>query len=159
MIVGCVESIHITEAAAQPMIPLAEVCAIEQVGLEGDRYAQGKGTYSSQPGAWSQIALIKAEAVEALAREKGLERPLGEARRNIVTRGVALNHYVDREILVGEARLRGVWICESCDHLARLTHKYALYGLLHRRALRAEIYQGGIILVGGPDSDRRKQTY
>lgn len=150
MIIGRVESIHITEAAAQPMVPLAEVRAIEQVGLEGDRYAQGKGTYSLQPGAWSQITLIEAESVEALAREMGLELPPGEIRRNIVTRGVALNHYVDREIRVGEARLRGVWLCEPCDHLARLTHKYALYGLLHRGGLRAEVYQGGIIRVGDP---------
>jgi len=80
----------------------------------------------------------------------GLELPPGEIRRNIVTRGVALNHYVDREIQVGETRLRGVWLCEPCDHLSRLTHKYALYGLLHRGGLRAEVSQGGVIRVGDP---------
>ena len=150
MIVGWVESIHITGAAAQPMTSLEEARAVAGKGLEGDRYAEGAGTYSPQPGAWSQITLIEAEAIEALQREMGLELPQGDARRNIVTRGVPLNHYVDRELRVGEVRLKGLWLCEPCDHLSRLTHKYALYGLLHRGGLRADIVEGGIIRVGDP---------
>ena len=150
MIVGRVESIHITGAMAQPMESVQEVRAVAGQGLEGDRYAIGMGTYSARPGAWSQITLIEAEAVEALEREMGLELSHGDARRNIVTKGVPLNHYVGREFCVGEVRLQGVLLCEPCDHLGRLTHRRIPLGLLHRGGLRADILDGGIIHVGDP---------
>ncbi len=149
------ESIHISSGAAQPMVSLREVRAIAGQGLEGDRYAVGRGTYSPQPGAWSQVTLIEAEALEALRRELGLELSHAGARRNIVTRGVPLNHYVERQFWVGQVLLRGSILCEPCGHLARLTHRNAAYGLLHRGGLRADILTGGVISVG--DSVRVEQ--
>ena len=150
MIVGRVESIHITGEAARAMTSVQEVQAIAGIGLEGDRYSVGQGTYSHQPGAWSPVTLIEAEALEALKREMDLELSSGDARRNIVTRGVALNHYVDRDFWVGEVRLFGVWLCEPCGHLARLTHRNAAIGLVHRGGLRADILDGGVLRVGDP---------
>ena len=78
----------------------------------------------------------------------GVELAAGDARRNIVTRGVALNHLVGKEFTVGNVRIRGIRLCEPCDHLERLTGKPVLKGLLHRGGLRAQILTEGTIHAG-----------
>lgn len=146
---GRVESIHLATAAEAAMRSVAEVTAIAGVGLEGDRYAARTGSFSAKPKPGRQITLIEAEAIEALQRELGLVLASGETRRNIITRGIALNHLVDREFTVGAVRLRGWELCEPCSDLARMTGKpQLLAGLVHRGGLRAEILEGGVIRVG-----------
>ena len=146
---GRVESIHLATAAEAAMRSVAEVTAIAGVGLEGDRYAARTGSFSAKPKLGRQITLIEAEAIEALQRELGLVLASGETRRNIITRGIALNHLVDREFTVGAVRLRGWELCEPCSDLARMTGKpQLLAGLVHRGGLRAEILEGGVIRVG-----------
>jgi len=94
--------------------------------------------------------LIEEEAVEAAVRDEGLALAAGDARRNIVTQGVALNHLVGHEFMVGEARLRGMRLCEPCEHLAQVTGQPVVKALIHRAGLRAEIVRGGLIRVGDP---------
>jgi MOSC domain-containing protein YiiM len=129
------------------MKPMNEVRAVAGKGLEGDRYFNGIGTYSNNPGSGRDVTLIEIEAIEALQRDYDIEMKSGESRRNIVTRGVALNHLVGREFRVGEVTLRGIRLCEPCSHLEKLSHKGVQRGLIHRGGLRAEIVTGGIIRI------------
>lgn len=146
---GRVEAIYITDVAEAAMRGVAEVTAIAGVGLEGDRYATRTGSFSAQPKPGRQVTLVEAEAIEALERELSLVLAPGETRRNVITRGVALNHLVGRDFSVGDARLRGHELCEPCATLARVTGKPSiLAGLVHRGGLRAEILEGGLIRVG-----------
>jgi MOSC domain-containing protein YiiM len=92
--------------------------------------------------------LIESEALEALKRDYGVELEPAQARRNLVTRAVALNHLVGREFTVGEARLRGTRLCDPCAHLESLTTRAVLRGLIHRGGLRADVVSGGMIRVG-----------
>ncbi len=94
--------------------------------------------------------MIEAEAIEALKRDYNFELAPGEARRNLVTRGVALNHLVGRDFQIGEVKIRGIRLCEPCDHLQRLTGREVIKGLLHRGGLRAQILTQGTIRVGDP---------
>jgi MOSC domain-containing protein YiiM len=143
---GTVESIHIASTAREPMRAVQQAEAIPGVGLEGDRYANRQGTfYKPEPD--HELTLIEAEAIEALRREYGVELPAGEARRNVVTRGVPLNHLVGREFRIGEVKVRGIRLCEPCDHLQRLTGYPLIKGLRHRGGLRAQILSQGAICV------------
>jgi MOSC domain-containing protein YiiM len=92
--------------------------------------------------------LIEAEAIEALRQEFKIEFGLGESRRNVVTRGVPLNHLVDREFWIGEVRVRGLRLCEPCSHLQKLSNEKVLPGLVHRGGLRAQILTEGMIRIG-----------
>ena len=132
------------------MKTVAEVRAVAGQGLEGDRYFQKIGTFSKDPGSGRDVTLIEIEAVEALQRDYGIELEAEKSRRNIVTRGVYLNHLVGREFKIGAVLLRGTRLCEPCSHLERLTVKGALRGLIHRGGLRAEILNGGTIRAGDP---------
>ena len=144
---GTVESIHIASTAQGPTQALAQVVAIPGAGLEGDRYALKLGTFY-KPAPDHELTLIEAEAIEALRRDYQVELASGDARRNIVTRDVPLNHLVGKEFAIGAVRIRGIRLCEPCDHLQKLTGKPLLKGLLHRGGLRAQILTQGTIRVG-----------
>jgi MOSC domain-containing protein YiiM len=143
-----VVSIHVAATGAAPMKSVANVRALTGKGLEGDRYSIKLGTYSNQPGSGRDVTLIEIEAVEALKRDYGIELDAGLARRNIVTRGVSLNHFVEKEFRIGEVILRGTRLCEPCAHMEKLTVKGAMRALIHRGGLRAEIVKGGTIRIG-----------
>jgi MOSC domain-containing protein YiiM len=144
---GIIDSIHIASAAKRPTQPVEQVQAIPGVGLTGDRYAQQQGTFS-KPEPDFELTLIEVEAIDALKREYGVELTPGEARRNLVTRGVPLNHLVGREFTIGDVRIRGIRLCEPCSHLQALTKRPVIKGLRHRGGLRAQILSEGVIKVG-----------
>jgi len=144
---GTVESIHIASTAEGRTQALAQAVAIPGAGLEGDRYALRLGTFY-KPTPDHELTLIEAEAIEALRRDYRVELASGDARRNIVTRNVPLNHLVGREFAIGEVRIRGIRLCEPCDHLQKVTGKSVIKGLLHRGGLRAQILTLGTIRVG-----------
>jgi MOSC domain-containing protein YiiM len=144
---GKVQSIHIASEAKAPMQSVSDVSAVPGVGLDGDRYALKQGTFS-KPEPDRELTLIEAEAVEAFRREYGVEMTPSEARRNLVTRGVPLNHLVEREFQIGDVRIRGIRLCEPCSHLEALTGRPVIKGLLHRCGLRAQILTPGTIRVG-----------
>ncbi|HEX9143743.1 MAG TPA: MOSC domain-containing protein [Candidatus Binatia bacterium] len=145
---GAVISIHIAPAARAPMQSVAKVKAITGQGLEDDRYCNRVGTFSGQPGTGREITLIEIEAIEALKRDYQVELEAGLTRRNFVTRGVPLNHLVNRQFKIGAVTLRGIRLCEPCSHMEKLTRPGVVRGLVHRGGLRADIVAGGTIRVG-----------
>ena len=145
---GTVVSLHIAPTGAAAMQSVGQVRAVAGRGLEGDRYFNQVGTYSNHPGTGRQVTLIEIEAIEALGRDYDIDVAPAFSRRNIVTRGVALNHFIEREFKVGQIVLRGARLCEPCSHLEKLTRQGVMRGLIHRGGLRAEIMTGGMIRIG-----------
>jgi len=156
MFEGTVISINIAPEAEAPMQSISEVRAVPGQGLEGDRYFDHKGTFS-KPQPDRELTLIEAEAIEALRSEFQVDFGLSASRRNIVTRGVPLNHLVDKEFWIGDVKARGLRLCEPCSHLQRLSHPKVLPGLVHRGGLRAQILTEGMIRVG--EIVRESNTY
>ena len=145
---GSIVSIYIAAKATGPVEPVQSAKAVAGHGLEGDRYCRQEGTFSTKPGPDRELTLIETEALEALARDYGVELASGESRRNLTTRGVPLNHLVGREFRIGEVRARGLRLCEPCAHLEKATGKQVIAGLTHRGGLRAQILTTGTIRVG-----------
>lgn len=154
---GSVFSLHIAAQSSAPMRSVTEARAIPGRGLEGDRYFAGTGFYSTKPShGGREITLIESEVVEALfggvinaeGERPGIKLAAADARRNVVTSGVPLNHLVGREFWVGPVRMRGTRLCEPCKHLEELTQPGVLSGLIHRGGLRAVILNEGVIHVG-----------
>jgi MOSC domain-containing protein YiiM len=144
---GTVESIHVAPAAKAPTQAVNEVEAVPGAGLAGDRYFLKQGTfYKPEPD--FELTLIEAEAIEAAAREYKVTLDPGEARRNVVTRGVPLNHLVGRDFVIGDVKLHGIRLCEPCSHLEGITGRSVIKALRHRGGLRAQILSPGMIRVG-----------
>ena len=138
--VGVIEALIVAPAAEAGVVLVDEAVAIAGQGLQGDRYADGNGTFGSgRPG--SALTLVDAAVLDSLDRQV-------DHRRNVVVRGTDLNALVGHEFLVGEVRCRGRRLCEPCAHLDRLNGGGVLRPLVHRGGLRADIVAGGTVRVG-----------
>lgn len=149
---GTAERIFIAPEAGVEMREQSEIEAVAGSGLRGDRYFSKieTGTFvkwgpNEERPAGYDLTLIEQEAIDAIEREADIELALGEHRRNIVTRDVALNHLVGKRFRVGDVVCRGDRLCEPCDYLQRVTQKEVLSALAHRGGLRADILEGGVI--------------
>jgi len=146
-IAGRVEAIAVARAAEAPMQLVDTATATAGRGLAGDRYADGRGTFSREHARGTDLTLIEVEEIERLALPSGELGP-ADARRNVITRGIDLNALVGRRFFVGDVECLGQRLCEPCSHLERLTAPGVLRGLVHRGGLRADILRGGAIQVG-----------
>ena len=92
---GTIHAIYIAARAKQALEPVAQVRAVPGKGLEGDRYFLRQGTYyKAQPD--RELTLVEAEAIEAFREDFKIDFDLSATRRNVVTRGVPLNHLVGK---------------------------------------------------------------
>lgn len=134
-------AIAVASTAGAPMLSLESVAVISPLGLAGDRYA-------AEPR--RAVTLIEAETLDAVVRDYGVDVVHLETRRNLLTRGVPLNHLVGRLFRVGAVTLRGTELCEPCGYLERMSGKSMKQILAHRGGLRAEVITGGEIRRGDP---------
>ena len=133
---GSVDGIHI--APVESELPHAvDSVEVTDEGIVGDRYAKHRN-----------LTLVEAEALEGLLADTGIELSAAEVRRQVLTRGIALNDLVGERFRVGEVECVGEELCEPCNHLQSITKPGVLRGLMHRGGLRADIVQGGRIAVG-----------
>lgn len=147
---GRVTAVFVAMSAGAPMEARASVTARTGAGLDGDRYAARTGTYSQDTRVPRDVTLIEREAVDAV-RAAGIDITEAETRRNLVTEGVALNHFVGRRFRVGPVVLRGVKLAEPCSYLEQLVgSEGARAAFVHRGGLRAEVLEGGELRVGDP---------
>jgi MOSC domain-containing protein len=138
---GAVEAILVASGAEEPLRRVDAAEAVPGRGLVGDRYFEGRGTFSS-PGRGYELTLVEADVLEAL------DLRWEDARRNVVTRGIDLNALVGRRFLIGGVECVGRRLAEPCAHLERLSRPGLIRPLVHRAGLRADILAGGTIAVG-----------
>lgn len=141
---GWVEGIFIAAHAMELPSSVRRARAIAGIGLEGDRYFAGVGTWSDYPvPGGKDLTLIEAEVLAAIYLSGA------HARRNIVTRDMRLNELVGRRFRIGEVECYGNRLCDPCVHLEQLTG-ITVSALAHRGGLRADILNDGDIRVGDP---------
>lgn len=117
------------------------------VGIEGDRYATGRGHYSDFPDI-REVTLIEVETLIALERDHDTVLTPDEHRRNLTVEAVPLNHLVGRRFRVGETLLEGGRLNTPCRYLDLVTGKSVCDLLEHRSGLNARIIEGGTIRPG-----------
>lgn len=143
---GFVAGIYL--AARREQLPgvVAEAEVRAGLGLVGDRYQAGLGTWSGWPGPGRAVTLIAAEVLEQMPADCRIGA--AESRRNLLTRGVDLDTLIGREFRIGEVWFRGQRRCEPCAHLDRLTRVGVAAWLRGRGGLRADVLAGGRIRCG-----------
>ncbi len=111
---GVVEALAVAVDAEAAVVLVDQATAVAGRGLDGDRYFDGRGTFSNEHARGHDLTLVEAEVLEEL----GVTAEA--ARRNVVTRGIDLNALVGERFRVGEVECVGQRLCEPCAHLERL---------------------------------------
>jgi len=144
---GVVEQINIAPEPEGPTHAVDRITVEVGHGVVGDRHYAAGGL--AEPG--HALTLIEAEAIDAAnAEHDDLDLTARESRRQVLTRGIALNDLVGQRFTVGDVLCEGVELCEPCNHLQKLTGKPVLRAMVHRAGLNAAVLEGGEIAVGAP---------
>lgn len=130
-----------------------EVLLIAGVGIEGDRYARGNGTFGRRNDRRGNkglaLTLIEEEAIEAVRREHAMAIDFQATRRNVVTSGIRLEGLVGKEFRIGPAVVRGVALNPPCSRLEKLAGIPGLRkAMIGRGGIRADVVSGGRVRVG-----------
>ncbi len=128
-------------------------------GMQGDRYAEGAGTFSHPERRGQDLTLIEEEAFGELSA-RGIDLAPADARRNVVTRGIDLNALVGHRFTIGDVPCYGSRLAEPCAHLERLTTRGVLRGLVHRGGIRVDVLGDGELHVDDeilPATDERSE--
>jgi len=146
---GELAGIFISPTNGAPLHSVDAVDAVTGKGLAGDRHFDASRTLKGKVLQVGEVSLIEQEALDAILREEGIAMEPHLTRRNLLTRGVPLNHLVGLEFRVGDVLLRGFELCEPCGHMERLSKvKGVRKALIHRGGLRAHIIEGGTLHPG-----------
>jgi MOSC domain-containing protein YiiM len=140
---GIVEEIYVTGKGSSPMERVEEIRAVENGGLEGDRYKEGTGYWTSY-GDVCEVTLIEGEDLDEIENE-GLGVKNGEHRRNIITRGVDLERLRGSRFRIGEAVLEYDRPRPPCKHIQDMTEPGMTRALKRRSGICARVVEGGLI--------------
>lgn len=151
-----IQAIYIATTAGAPMQALPKA-KITPTGIEGDRYAKGKGAYSNTvPSKIRHLSLITESGI-VIANEwlmAGDEPTFdaSETRRNIVIGNMSpedLNSLAGKTFALGPLILKGTELCTPCQRPAQLLNKPDFINAFEGRGgLRAEVMNVGEISVG-----------
>jgi len=130
-----VERIVIRATANGPGIELQTAKVAPGGGIDGDRYANGTGSFYKPGKPGQDVTLIEAEALE----DVGLTA--ADSGRNVVTRGMGLNDLVGKRFRIGAAELRGAELCHPCRTLRDRTGVFR--ELVGRGGLCADVLVAG----------------
>jgi MOSC domain-containing protein YiiM len=139
---AAIVSIFASVRRSEPLVTIEDAELVAGRGFAGDK------RFSLATKSSNQLTLIEEEAIVAALKMAQLEAPLSIARRNVVTRGVALNHLVGKRFVVGTAVVEGIELCEPCGHLAKVVSSRFSKALVHRGGLRCAIVESGRARAG-----------
>ena len=111
-------------------------------GIVGDRHFHDNNDIRSQ------VTLIESENIDYYNKEFQLNIPYLSFRRNIVTKGIKLNDLIDKKILIGQIKVKGINLCKPCKHLEQtLKQNNIIKEFLRKGGLRCEILNSGKISI------------
>lgn len=143
MIQGTVEAIFITPRGGTKMERVAEIEALADLGLKGDRYCLGTGYWTGVDEC--QLTLIEAEDLEEIFKTTGLRVGDGEHRRNLVTRGIKLRDLSGQRFQIGQAVLEYDRPRPPCSYVESLTQPGMTRALGRRGGICARVIKSGWI--------------
>ncbi len=136
-----VVAIFTTPAAGSVMEEQQEVEAIAGVGLKGDRYSTGQGSFNKGKSGKRQVTLMNA----IFFKDSGFD--FAESRRNIIIEGVELMWLIGQTFKIGGATFKGIKYCDPCNRPSKLAGKDQSFKdtFFDRGGLIAEVVEGGMI--------------
>ena len=112
-------------------------------GIVGDRH------FDDYNDPYCQLSLIESENIDYYNTKFGLNINYVDFRRNIITRGIELNHLVGKKLKIGNVEVEGIDLCRPCKHLTEILNQdNILKEFLRKGGLRCQILTSSKISVG-----------
>ena len=135
-------TICISKVSGDDMIEVDTVNLIASKGIIEDRYFKENNEKDIQ------ITLIEKENIDFYNQISNTDIPYINFRRNIITSGIKLNDLINKEILIGNIKIKAHRLCDPCKYLQnKLKQKSLVKNFLNRGGLRCEVLTNGKISV------------
>lgn len=144
------KAIFVAAAAGEPMRSIKATEAIQDRGLQGDRYSEDKGHWKSLDGC--QVTLI---TEHELTRAKTGTRPAfqtaldnGSHRRNLVIDGLKTKKLEGQRFRIGSAVFSYEKVRPPCGYLDQVAGQGMCRALSHQSGICIRVVNGGRLAVG-----------
>jgi len=143
---GIVMAICICPELGKPMQEVESVEAIAGMGLKGDRYATGEGSWNKGRQGKRQVTLFNWRFIH------GSNFSHVDTRRNIFVDDAELMYLIGKRFPIGGAIFDGIKYCDPCPRPSNLSGNSQDFQetFFDRGGLIAQVAYGGIIRVGDP---------
>jgi len=125
---------------------IEEVNSVELIankGIVGDRY------FKDFNDPLTQLTLIESENIDDYNKRYNLNIDYLDFRRNIITKGIKLNDYIEKKILIGNVEVEVIDLCRPCRFLQEKLYKNNIIKeFLRKGGLRCRILSSGTVQVG-----------
>jgi hypothetical protein len=151
-----IHSLYIANLAGEPMIQIERANIIAGEGITGDRYAAGRGAFSTNKPKIRHVSLITLSGIadanrQLLANQYDLFDE-SDTRRNIVINHLSaneLNSLVSKTFYLGGLVFKGTELCVPCQRPAKLLSRPDFINAFEARGgIRAEALTSGILNTG-----------
>ena len=147
-----IKAIYTSPETGLPMRRHSGIAVIEKEGLEGDRYATGKGFYTGVKEWDAEVTLIQIEPFNELLSKHGIEIDPADLRRNLVVESISLDFLVGKRFQVGSEvvlETRKLW--PPCSHIVKQSGRSEIMQYLAKSTgIGASVVTGGRIRIGDP---------
>jgi MOSC domain-containing protein YiiM len=143
---GRLVDLFVADEAGAPMRRLRQCACVPGKGLDGDRYATGRGHWIKTDGC--EVTLVTREDIERASRRSRQSFSDGEHRRNLVVEGIPLDAYRRRGLIIGEVRFSFHRLRPPCGYLDRLTWPGAGKALGRGAGVGLHVLSPGVVRVG-----------
>ena len=133
---------HNQSALAHDVVSVSAVECVAGSGLVGDRFFGHKEGYKGQ------ITFFSSEVYESLCKSLGVnDTPPSVLRRNVITKGVDLNHWIGKTFSIQGVVFEGAEECRPCYWMGSALAPGAEEAMRGQGGLRARILEGGTLRV------------
>lgn len=145
---GTLVDIFIAAVAGAPMQRLTECRCLPGLGLDGDRYALGRGHWMATDGC--QVTLLTLEDLRYAAARSPVSLVDGEHRRNLVVEGIPLRAMRRHRVRIGAVLFEFHRLRPPCGYLDRLLQPGVGRALGAGAGVGLRVIEEGTIRVGDP---------
>lgn len=143
---GELTEIYIADAAGASMQRLDSVECTSDLGLAGDRYAEGRGHWKKTDGC--QVTLITTAELKQAQRRGASAWGSGWHRRNLVISGIPLAALRRRRLKIGDVLFEYERLRPPCGYLDRIVSRGAAKALGKGGGVGLRVLTNGIIKSG-----------
>ena len=119
---------------------------VKKIELLSDKGVVGDRHFNEHNDSRNQITLIESENIDYYNEKFNTKISYLDFRRNIVTKGIELNHLIGKQLMIGQTKIEGKDLCRPCKHLQGLLNKQDIVKeFLQKGGLRCEILISGTI--------------
>jgi len=145
---GRLESIFIASTAGEPMHALKQASALENRGLEGDRYCNNTGFWKATDSC--PVTLISTDDLAHAMRRCDIELSNGAHRRNLVISGLKARRLEGKQFRIGETVFSYQKPRPPCGYLDRISGRGLANAMGKQAGICLQVIKGGQLCVGDP---------